>query len=269
MIARRPTRLGANSRPVPSISIARPSRLSPSANARATYSNCSGRVNALAAYTRYVHTTEVLASTRSPWLNTGPLPANRFRTVRSTISPSSAIQRRCQAPQPNSTATTATLAQRLARTVRSKGKEGRPTDLSTGQRDAAGGSEATSAEDDCGTYSSDPGQEQHLQHPVVQRDVLGFAGHTAVDVHREAQDCDRERHHRHHEPAHLAVFPVERPQAVADDNRGGRQCPDEPQVGAGVALQRLADPGAGTLGQLQLGVTLSRRYEQRPERQHE
>src|SRR5271167_3509434 len=162
MIARRPTRLGANNRPVPSISIASPARLSPSANASATYSNCSGRVNALAAYTRYVHTTEVLASTRSPWLNTGPLPANRFRTVRSTISPSSAIQRRCQAPQPNSMATTATLAQRLARTVMSYGNDGRPSDLSTGQRNGAGGFDGTSAEDDCGTYSPDPGQEQHL-----------------------------------------------------------------------------------------------------------
>src|ERR1700726_2850365 len=99
--------------------------------------------------------------------NTGPLPANRFRTVRSTISPSSAIQRRCQAPQPNRTATTATLAQRLARTVMSYGKEGRPTDLSPGQRTAAGVSAATSAEDDCGTDGPDPGQEQHLQHPVA------------------------------------------------------------------------------------------------------
>src|SRR3984957_21018540 len=108
---------------------------------------------------------DVLASTRSPVLNTGPLPANRFRTVRSTISPSSAIQRRCQAPQPNSTATTATLAQRLARTVMSYGKDGRPTDLSTGRQNAAGGSEATSAEDDCGTNGSDPGQEQHCADP--------------------------------------------------------------------------------------------------------
>src|ERR1700734_433651 len=182
MIARRPTRPGANSRPVPSISIARPARLSPRANASATYSNCSGRVTALPAYTRYVHTTEVLASTRSPWLNTGPLPANRFRTVRSTISPSSAIQRRCQAPQPNSTATTATLAQRLARTVMSYGKEGRPSDLSTGKRNAAGGSEATSAEEDGNTNGPDPGQEQQLQHPIAQRDLLGLAGHTTVDI---------------------------------------------------------------------------------------
>src|SRR3984885_11253121 len=178
MIARRPTRPGANNRPVPSISIARPARLSPRANASATYSNCSGRVNALLAYTRYVHTTEVLASTRSPWLNTGPLPANRFRTVRSTISPSSAIQRRCQAPQPNSTATTATLAQRLARTVMSYGKDGRPTDWTTGRRSAAGGWEPTSAEDDCDTDGPDPRQEQHLQHPVAQRDLLAPAGNT-------------------------------------------------------------------------------------------
>ena len=68
---------------------------------------------------RYVHNVEVFASTRSPWLNTGPLPANRFRTVRNTMRPSSAIQRRCQAPQPYSTATTSTLTQRLIRTVTS------------------------------------------------------------------------------------------------------------------------------------------------------
>ena len=119
MIARRPSRLGANSRPVPNISIASPARLKPRASARATYSRRIGQVSQPPAYIRYVHTTEVLASTRSPALNTGPLPANRFRTVRSTISPSSAIQRRCQAPQPNNTATTATLAQRLTRTVTS------------------------------------------------------------------------------------------------------------------------------------------------------
>src|ERR1700744_4085308 len=164
MIARRPTRLGANSRPVPTISIARPARLSPSANARATYSNCRGRVTALAAYTRYVHTTEVLASTRSPWLNTGPLPANRFRTVRKTISPSSAIQRRCQAPQPNSTATMATPVQRLTRAVMSYGNDALPTELSVGQRnDGVGTSAAASAEDDRDTYGPDPRQEQHLQ----------------------------------------------------------------------------------------------------------
>src|SRR5271154_3289247 len=250
MIARRPTRLRANSRPVPSISIARPSRLSPSASANATYSNCSGRVNALPAYTRYVHTTEVLASTRSPWLNTGPLPANRFRTVRSTISPSSAIQRRCQAPQPNSTATTATLAQRLARTVMSYGKEGRPTELSTGQRNEAGGSEATSAEDDCGTNGPDPGQEQHLQYPVAKRDVLGLTGQAAVDVNRVPQDRDRERHHRHREPAGPAVVALECPQSVADHHRRGRHRPDESEIGAGIALQRLADAGAGALCQL-------------------
>src|ERR1700722_8205407 len=104
------------------------------------------------------------------------------------MRPSSAIQRRCQAPHPNSTATTATLAQRLARTVMSYGKEGRPTDLSAGQRDGA--SEAASAEEDGDTNGPDPGQEQQLQHPVTQRDVLGLAGHTTVDVHRITQDRD-------------------------------------------------------------------------------
>src|ERR1700735_879779 len=188
MIARRPTRLGANSRPVPSISIASPTRLKASASASATYSRRIGQVSEPPKYTKYVHTTEVLASTRSPWLNTGPLPANRFRTVSSTISPSSAIQRRCQEPQPNSTATTATLAQRLARTVMSSGNDTLPTDLSAGQRGGAFG--AASAEDDCGTNGPDPGQEQHLQHPVAQRDVLGFAGQSAVDVNRVAQDRD-------------------------------------------------------------------------------
>ena len=41
---------------------------------------------------------EVFASTRSPALNTGPLPAIRLRIVRRTIRPSSAIQRRSHAP---------------------------------------------------------------------------------------------------------------------------------------------------------------------------
>jgi hypothetical protein len=50
-------------------------------------------------------------------LKTGPLPASKLRTVRRTMSPSSAIQRRCQAPHPNRTATTATLIHRLTRTM--------------------------------------------------------------------------------------------------------------------------------------------------------
>ena len=58
----------------------------------------------------YVHAVLVFASTRSPALKTGPFPASRLRTVRKTMSPSSAIQRRCQAPQPNSAATAATGA---------------------------------------------------------------------------------------------------------------------------------------------------------------
>ena len=57
---------------------------------------------------RYCHRVEVLASTRSPALNTGPLPANRLRTVRRTIRPSSDIQRRVQPPQ--NAATPATTA---------------------------------------------------------------------------------------------------------------------------------------------------------------
>ena len=65
------------------------------------------------------HSVDVFDSTRSPLLNTGPLPAIRFRTVRSTMSPSSAIQRRCHAPQPNSAAATSTLNQRLIREVMS------------------------------------------------------------------------------------------------------------------------------------------------------
>src|SRR5271169_6138975 len=197
MIARRPSKLGANSRPVPNISSARPNRLSARAKTRATYSIRIGQVSQLPAYTRYVHTTDVLASTRSPALNTGPLPVNRLRTVRNTISPSSAIQRRCQAPHPNNTATTATLAQRLTRTVASYGNDGRPTapviGRPAGLRDGAGALAATSAEENRNTNSSDQGQEEHLQHPVAQRDVLGLPGQTTVDVHRVPQDRDRER----------------------------------------------------------------------------
>src|ERR1700761_2597041 len=155
------------------MSIARPATLSTRAKASATYSRRIGQLSQLPRYTSWVHTTEVLASIRSPGLNTGPLPANRLRTVRSTISPSSAIQRRCQAPQPNNTATTTTLAQRLIRTVASYGNDSRPTALvigwPTGLRDGAEIFEATSAEDNRSTYGSDPGQEQHLQHPVAQR----------------------------------------------------------------------------------------------------
>src|ERR1700722_16119704 len=210
MIARRPNRLGANSRPVPSINIARPSRLSPSANAKATYSNCSGRVTALPAYTRYVHTTEVLASTRSPWLNTGPLPANRFRTVRSTISPSSAIQRRCQLPQPNSTTTTTTLSPRLIRTTLWYGKTGRVIGIA--RRAANAVARLGLAEGNSGTNCSDPCQDQQLKHPVAQRDLFGVSGQPAVDVHRVAQDRDGERNHRHGEPARRAVVTLEGPE---------------------------------------------------------
>src|SRR5699024_9567160 len=48
---------------------------------------------------RYCHRVEVLASTRSPALNTGPLPARRLRTVRNTIRPSSLIHLRVHPAQ--------------------------------------------------------------------------------------------------------------------------------------------------------------------------
>lgn len=56
----------------------------------------------------------VLVSTRSPALNTGPLPANRLRTVRRTIRPSSAIQRRSQAPHRNRAPVTTVPTQKTA-----------------------------------------------------------------------------------------------------------------------------------------------------------
>src|SRR5271166_413873 len=268
MIALRPRKLGAYNRPVPSMSIATPSRESTSARANAMYSMRIGPPTQLPAYIRYVHAVEVFASTRSPWLNTGPLPANMFRTVRSTISPSSAIQRRCQLPQPNSTTTTATPIHRLTRTVVSYGN-GRPTRLATGRRRIAPALRASSwasAEGNRGSNCRDPRQRQQLQHPVTQRDLLRLPGQPAVDVHRVAQDRDGERNHRHRKPARRAVVTLEGPQPVAHHHRGGRQRPDEAQIGARVAFQRLADRRAGALGQLQLGVALAGRHEQRPER---
>src|SRR6202007_193991 len=113
--------------------------------------------------------------TRSPALNTGPLPANRLRTVRKTISPSSAIQRRCQAPHPNNTETTTTLAQRLTRTVASYGNACRPIALIIGRRDGAGSFRATSAEDNRSSNGSNPSKSQYLYSPVAHRDVLRFA----------------------------------------------------------------------------------------------
>ena len=136
---------------------------------------------------------EVFASTRSPWLNTGPLPANRFRTVRSTISPSSAIQRRCQLPQPNSTTTTNTLSHRLIRTTPWYGNTGRVTRVA--RREANAVASLGLAEGNSGTKCSDPYHEQQLQHPVTQRDLFGLPGEPAVDVHRVAQDRDGERNH--------------------------------------------------------------------------
>ncbi len=136
---------------------------------------------------------EVFASTRSPWLNTGPLPANRFRTVRSTISPSSAIQRRCQLPQPNSRTTRNTLSHRLIRTTGWYGNMGRVTRGAWRAANAA--ASLGLAEGNSGTNCSDPHHDQQLEHSVTQRDLFGFPGQPAVDVHRVAQDRDGERNH--------------------------------------------------------------------------
>lgn len=116
---------------MPSIASTTPTTDSTSANTSATYSSCTDPPTQAPAVIRYVHSVEVLASTRSPALNTGPLPASRLRTVRSTIRPSSAIHRRCQAPQPNSTATSTTLTHRLTRTVTSYGNAGPRTSRRT------------------------------------------------------------------------------------------------------------------------------------------
>ena len=66
-------------------------------------------------HNRYVQAVEVLASTRSPALKTGPFPAKRLRSVRRTMSPSSAIQRRCQTPHAHRALTTIRLTHRLIR----------------------------------------------------------------------------------------------------------------------------------------------------------
>jgi hypothetical protein len=52
MTARRPSKPGANSRPVPNISIASPATLSSRANTSATYSMRIGQVSQLPKYTR-------------------------------------------------------------------------------------------------------------------------------------------------------------------------------------------------------------------------
>src|SRR5271167_2604672 len=145
---------------------ATPSTESTRARARATYSIRIEPPTQLPAYIRYVHAVEVLASTRSPWLKTGPLPANKLRTVRSTISPSSAIQRRCQLPQPNSAATTSTLVHRLTRTVMLYGNAGRAPRLITCRRRTAPCQVAVRpglTEGNSGTNGSDPRQNQQLE----------------------------------------------------------------------------------------------------------
>src|SRR5882724_12149255 len=141
-----------------------------------------------------------------------------FRTVRSTISPSSAIQRRCQLPQPNNTATAATPIHRLPRTTVSYGNTGRLIGLATGRRGSVlpatpivSALSFVLAEGNSGTDCSDPCQCQQLQHPVTQRDVFGLAGQTAVDVDRITQDRDGERDHRHREPGPRVVVTLERP----------------------------------------------------------
>ena len=96
------------------------------------------------------------------------------------MSPSSAIQRRCQAPQPNIAATASTLTHRLIRTVASYRNAGqrasRPATVAV----------ARSAEKDCRTQGPDPRDCEKLQHTVTQRDLLRFAGLAAVDVDRVA-----------------------------------------------------------------------------------
>src|SRR4051812_12445563 len=234
MIARRPRRLGAYSRAVPNINSTMPSTDSVNATARATYSNRNGPPTQLTTYSRYVQTVEVLASTRSPALNPGPLPANRFRTVRSTIKPSSAIQRRCQAPQPNSTATTATLTHRLTRTVTSKGNTGHLTRRIPDRRGPASCRALTCralnrslAESNSGTNCCNPRQRQQLQYAVAQRNVLGLAGQPAVDIDGVAQDGDGERNHRDREPRPGVAVPLEGPQPIGHHHGRGRQRPHE------------------------------------------
>src|SRR5687768_16698523 len=110
------------------------------------------------------------------------------------MSPSSAIQRRSQAPQPNIAPTTSTLTHRLIRTVASYRKAGqracRPATVAFIQ----------SAEEDGGTEGSDPHQAKQLHHPVLQDDLLGLASHATVDVDRISQDRDRDGDDGHREP---------------------------------------------------------------------
>src|SRR5690606_474064 len=123
--------------------------------------------------------------------------------VRSTIRPSSAIQRRCHAPQPNNTATTTTLHHRLIRADIGSGNRGSSGGRrltggtgSGGEGGEAGSADAggpsvrngarrsagvASAEDDRGTDRSDPRDCKELQHSISQGDVFGFTGDAAVD----------------------------------------------------------------------------------------
>src|SRR6476620_3489051 len=169
----------------------------------------------------YVHAVLVLASTRSPALKTGPLPASRFRTVRSTIRPSSAIHRRSQAPQnirraematPPRKTTLERMAFRWLSVVRSA---------------AASESSAPptkSDEVDSDTHHSDPGNREELEDTVAQCDLLGLPRLAAVDVDGVTQDRDGERHHGDGVPVGaLQVVLLERPESVAEHDRGGAE----------------------------------------------
>src|SRR5699024_3335191 len=115
-----------------------------------------------------VHSVEVLDSTRSPALNTGPLPAMRLRTVRRTIRPSSAIQRRCQAPAKKIATTTTIPVQKTGsdhRRIRSGATSVIVAPRSEGRDDV-----------DTDHHGQDPQRGQDLQDTVTEGDVLGLAG---------------------------------------------------------------------------------------------
>src|SRR5690606_17922224 len=112
----------------------------------------------------YVHAVEVLASTRSPALNTGPFPASRLRTVRSTIRPSSAIQRRSQAPRNIRSAETATPAANTTLVTR----RGRPGREVPGRPASVSSTPSTTSEEvDSTTDHQNPDDGEQLQDPVL------------------------------------------------------------------------------------------------------
>ena len=90
--------VSAQKRPVAQVATAQAATVKASASHIATASN-RAPVNQAAALIAYCHSVDVFASTRSPTLKTGPLPTRMLRTVRSTIRPSSLIQRRVHPPQ--------------------------------------------------------------------------------------------------------------------------------------------------------------------------